>query len=179
MLLEDQWPDVLLRGFVLAAVALLWVVMLVRVVGLRSLSKMTSFDFVMTIAQGSLVAGASQANDWQGFAQPMVAMAGLFVMQWAMAKVRKISDTVEAVMQNEPVVLMRDGVIIHSALERTRVAEGDLRAKLREANVLHLQNVRAVVLETTGDISVLHGEGLEEALLEGVQRTDTGPPAKA
>ena len=39
-------------------------------------------------------------------------------------------------------------------------------AKLREANALNFGQVRAVVLETTGDISVLHGEHLDPAILD-------------
>lgn len=58
----------------------------------------------------------------------------------------------------------------HEALAATRVAEDDLIAKLREANVLDFSQVRAVVLERTGDISVLHGCSLQVQLLEGVRR---------
>ena len=168
MILPDQIPDTLLRGIILAIVALVWVVVQIRIVGLRSLSKMTSFDFVMTVALGSLVAGASQASDWRQFAQPMTAMTGLFLIQWATARLRKNSDTAEAIMQNEPVLLMRNGEFNRTAMKQTRVAESDIRAKLREANVLRLDDVRAVVLETTGDVSVLHGETLEETILQGV-----------
>ncbi len=38
--------DVFLRGTLLALVGLSWVVICVRIVGLRAFSKMTSFDFV-------------------------------------------------------------------------------------------------------------------------------------
>ncbi|WP_311199201.1 YetF domain-containing protein [Leisingera caerulea] len=65
---------------------------------------------------------------------------------------------------------MRDGVILEAALTATRVAESDLIAKLREANVKDLSQVSAVVLETTGDISVLHGDHLQDRLLSGVEK---------
>jgi uncharacterized membrane protein YcaP (DUF421 family) len=156
---------------VLASAALAWVVLLVRVVGLRSFSKMTSFDFVMTIAMGSMVASASQSQEWPRFLQTIAAMAALFVVQFAAAKLRSASDTAAWVIQNEPVVLVRDGVILDKALKETRVSRDDLFAKLREANVLSLDGVRAVVLETTGDVSVLHGERLDEGLLHGVVRS--------
>nr|WP_243405031.1 DUF421 domain-containing protein [Pelagivirga sediminicola] len=39
---------------------------------------------------------------------------------------------------------------------------------MREANALDLSPVRAVVLETTGSISVLHGDHVDEALFKGV-----------
>ena len=141
-----------------------------RLVGLRSFSKMTNFDFVITVASGSLLAGAAQASTWTVFSQALLALAAIFAVQWAIARIGKESDTFEQVIQNEPILLMRDGVIDEHALGRTRVARSDLIAKLREANVLRFSAVRAVVLETTGDIAMLHGGQLEVDLLEGVQR---------
>lgn len=164
--------DVLLRGLILTALAMFWVVMLVRVNGLRSFSKMTNFDFVMTVAVGSLLAGASQSTSWAAFAQSLAAMAALFIVQYVMARLRKASDTFETLIQNQPVVLMRNGKIFDKALIKTRVARDDLIAKLREANALDFSEVRAVILETTGDISVLHGDKCAEDLLQGTKRID-------
>lgn len=166
--LSEPTFDLVLRGLILAAAALLWVVILIRINGLRTLSKMTSFDFLMTVAMGSLLAGAAQADSWSRFAQPMVAMVGLTLAQYLAARARKSSDTLEEVMQNEPRLLMRDGKIIESALKETRVARSDLYAKLREANATEIDKVRAVVLETTGDVSVLHGDALDEQVLTDV-----------
>ena len=151
---------------------LAWVVLLVRVVGLRSFSKMTSFDFVMTVAMGSLVAGAAQATELSGFLQAMVAMPGLFFLQYVAARIRKDSDTFENAISNDPILLMRDGEINERALQQTRVSRDDLLAKLREANVLDFSEVRAVVLENTGDISVLHGDHLDDELLENIRSVD-------
>lgn len=161
--------DLLFRGILLTVMAMVWVVLLVRINGLRSFSKMTNFDFVMTVAVGSLLASASQTTNWTAFIQAMIAMAALFIVQSVTAKLRRKSDKIEAIMQNTPIILMRNGEVIDSALEETRVARSDLLAKLREANVLNLNEVRAVVLETTGDISVLHGEHCSEALLKGTK----------
>ena len=165
MIFDTTWLDIAARGIILAAAAILWVVVLVRINGLRSLSKMTNFDFVMTVALGSLVAGAAQASDWKAFAQAMVAMAGLFLVQFLAAQIRKSSDRAE-----DAVFLMRNGEFCDAALNKTRVAKSDLIAKLREANVLDYGQVRAVVLETTGDVSVLHGDHLDETLIENVKR---------
>ena len=172
MFFDNIWLDIIVRGLVLAILGMIWIVLLIRVNGLRSLSKMTNFDFVMTVGLGSLLASASQSSDWQGFVQSIAGVAGLFLAQWLAAKVRKTSDTVEQAIENTPVLLMRDGRFLDDAMAATRVGHDDLVAKLREANVLALDQVRAVVLETTGDISVLHGDKLEEALLEHVERRD-------
>lgn len=49
---------------------------------------------------------------------------------------------------------MDGNTILHENLEYTRIEENQLIAKLREANVLNYDQVFAVVLEATGDISV-------------------------
>ncbi|MDF1871241.1 DUF421 domain-containing protein [Vannielia sp.] len=172
MFVENTPLDILLRALLLSTFAVSWVILVVRVIGLRAFSKMTAFDFVVTVAIGSLLAGASQSTDWSGFAQASLASAALLGVQYIVARLRRASEAFENVVQNAPVLLMRDGEILTSALSATRVAEDDLVAKLREANVLNLSEVRAVVLETTGDISVLHGDSLQERLLEGVKRVD-------
>ncbi len=167
MIASDPFMDSFLRGLILSALSIFWVIVLVRINGLRSFSKMTNFDFVMTIAVGSLVASGGQAADGSGFLQIVAAILALFMVQRFTARLRKASAAFEAIVQNEPVVLMRDGDFIEQALKRTRVTRDDLVAKLREANVLDLGQVRAVVLETTGDISVLHGDHLDERLIAG------------
>jgi len=166
----DSLPlDIAARALALSSLALFWVILVVRVVGLRAFSKMTAFDFVVTVATGSLLAGAAQASDWGAFAQSTLGIATLLALQYAIARLRKTSDGIKAVLQNRPVLLMRNGEILQEALAATRVSEGDLIAKLREANVLDFEKVRAVVLETTGDISVLHGAHLQERLLDGLR----------
>lgn len=175
MFVADPTLDIVLRGLILTALAMIWIVILVRVNGLRSFSKMTNFDFVMTVATGSLLAGAGQSTDWAGFGQAAAAMAALFIVQFTAAKLRKVSDTVESVMQNEPVLLMRNGEFERTAMQRERVAESDLVAKLREANAIDMSKIHAVVLETTGDVSVLHGDDKMDArLIENVRREKGG-----
>lgn len=170
MFTEISTLDLVLRGLILTAIGMIWIVLLVRIVGLRSFSKMTNFDFVMTVAMGSLLAGSGQSTGWDEFAQTLIAMVALFAVQWLVARLRKNSDRFERIVQNEPVILMRDGIFDENALRKTRVAKDDLIAKLREANVLAMSRVRAVVLETTGDVSVLHGDELQDVLLTGVRR---------
>lgn len=173
MFADPPFADALLRGALLSILALLWVVFLTRLVGLRSFSKMTTFDFVMTVAMGSLVASASQSTDWTRFGQALAAMAGLFAVQYAVARGRHLSNGFEDLVQNTPVILMRDGEICDAALEKTRVARSDLVAKLRQAGVADMEDVRLVVLETTGDISVLTGDAPEPRLLDNTRAIGT------
>ena len=166
----DPYPDAIVRGVVLSAVCLVWVILLVRLIGLRSFSKMTAFDFVITLATGSLLATASTATSGTAFVQAIVAIGTIMALQVAAALLRRGSAAAKEAMENGPLLLMRDGHFIDSALAESRVARADVLAKMRAANVLDPANVRAVVLETTGDISVLHGDRLDEALLSDIDR---------
>ncbi len=152
----------------LAVYALL--VLLVRVVGLRSFSKMSGIDFAMTITTGAVLA-STLLNRSPPLAQGAVALVALFAVQAAVSWGRR--HGLSALVDNDPVVLMADGRMLRDNLRKARVTENDVWAKLREANVLRPDQVRAVVLETTGDISVLHGDpdgpDLHPCLLRGVR----------
>ena len=61
--------------------------------------------------------------------------------------------------------------ILHKNLLIAKITKEDLKAKLREANVLDYSEVQAVVFEATGDISVLHGDKkIHDELLEGIRK---------
>ncbi|WP_299031404.1 DUF421 domain-containing protein [uncultured Sulfitobacter sp.] len=163
------YPEVW-RGLVLGAVSLVWIILMVRIVGLRSFSKMTSFDFVVTVALGSLLAGAAQATKSSGFVQALVAITTLMGLQFLVALARRKSAYIEDIIGNTPVILMEDGIISDAALCATRVSRSDLIAKLREANAIDPDISKTVVLEATGDISVLHGKDIDSSLLTGLRR---------
>ncbi len=150
-------------------------IVLVRLVGLRSFSKMSSFDFAMTVAVGSVLASTIVAPT-PALPQAAVALASLFGVQLVIASLRKRTRWAERLVDNEPLIIMVGDQILHDNLRQARVTENDLWAKLREANVLDPVQVRAVVVETTGDISVLHGDpdgrDLHPCLLRGVREAD-------
>lgn len=169
--ITTSWAAV---GYVIASTVGIYVslVILTRLAGLRSFSKLSGFDFAITVAIGSLMATVLIAED-PPLVQGVVGLAALYGIQIGVAAARRRWTWMADLVNNEPLLLMDGDEILHENLGRGNMTEADLRAKLREANVIALDEVRAVVMETTGDVSVLHGppDGpeLEESLLEGVQ----------
>jgi len=161
--------DLACRSLLLGPLALLWVAMVVRVIGLRSFSKMASFDFVATVATGSLLANAATATNWESYLQSSVAVTSILGTQALITALRRKCGRVTEILENTPIVLMRHGIYNEAALSATRVTKSDVRAKLREANALQTNEIEAVVLETTGDISVLHGRPPDDELFIGVR----------
>ncbi|WP_316015714.1 DUF421 domain-containing protein [Roseobacter sp. HKCCA0434] len=150
-------------------------ILIVRIVGLRAFTKMSGFDFALTVATGSVLASALMSSDmsvWRGVG----ALAVIFAVQWLTARARANWEPVRQAIDNQPLLLMDGGTFLDDNLAASRVTRSDVIAKLREANVQHLGQVRAVVLESTGDVSVLHAEGDDadfdaDLLLEGVRRS--------
>ena len=80
---------------------------------------------------------------------------------------------VSNLIENQAIMLVENGRWNEKALRHTRVAESDIWAKLREANVYNIDNVQAVVLEATGDVSVIHcDEQVDPKIVSNVRRLD-------
>lgn len=154
--LTTSWSSILM--VVLTAIGIyVTLITYTRLAGLRSFSKMSSFDFAMTVAIGSLIASTILTKD-PPLIQAMVALAMLYILQMTVAKLRGKSKSVIYTVDNQPLLLMRGSEILDDNLKKAKVTNDDLRSKLREANVTQLSQVKAVVMEATGDVSVLHHE---------------------
>lgn len=150
-------------------IALVWVIALVRTVGLRTFSKMTAFDFVVTLATGSLLASAATVTKWTALVQALSAIVALLVAQLILARLRRGSRTFQLILENDPVMLMYDGKILKDALQETRVSTSDVLYKIRLAGIKDMADVRAMVLESTGDVSIISGnEGPTDAVMQEV-----------
>ncbi|QLG46554.1 DUF421 domain-containing protein [Costertonia aggregata] len=130
------------------------VIGMTRLCGKRSFSKMSSFDFAMTVAVGSIIATTILSKS-VSLMDGIIGIVAVYLLQLGAAYIRR-NDTIKNLMDNKPLLLMKGPVILEDNLRKGRVAKSDLRAKLREANVVELSEVKAVIFETTGDISVLH-----------------------
>lgn len=169
-------PTAVMMSVASAVGIYLALVLYTRLAGLRSFSKMSSFDFAMTVAIGSLIATTILTRD-PPLLQAVVALAALYLIQMVVARWRIGSRTVRNLVDNEPLLIMKGDQMLEDAMKEARITRADLVAKLREANVLRLDQVRAVVMETTGDVSVLHVGSedrgrLDEELLNGVRGVD-------
>ncbi|WP_370223093.1 DUF421 domain-containing protein [Pararhodobacter marinus] len=166
--------DLVLEPFVRAAAAVAAVIFLTRLNGLRSFSKMSSFDFALTIATGSVL-GSTISDTSSAFVSGIAAITAIFAVQALVAFGRSRARRIERTVDNEPLLLMDGRLFLHANLAHARLTEDDLRARLRETGVSSLDAVRAAVLETTGTISILTrpdtGQDDSDLLLAGVRRS--------
>ncbi|WP_037348999.1 DUF421 domain-containing protein [Sediminibacter sp. Hel_I_10] len=145
-----------LLAIVLTAVGIyIALVVFTRISGKRSFSKMSSFDFAITVALGSIVATVTMSKS-VSLTQGVFGLGIMYFIQIIVAHARRYKVVRQAI-DNKPTFLMKNGEVFYDNLKKCKVTESDIKAKLREANVIQLTEVKAVIFESTGDISVLHG----------------------
>lgn len=158
----------LFRTLIVGMLAYVTLVVFLRISGTRTLSKMNAFDLVVTVALGSTLATVLLTKDL-ALADGALAFALLiglqFIVTWSSVRVRWVRQLVTG----EPLMLLRRGALLPSALLRARVTEDEVRAAVRAAGLASLSDVEAVVLETDGSFSVIRqGEG-NLSSLDGVR----------
>lgn len=147
------------------------VIFYTRIFGKRSFSKMSSFDFAMTVAVGSILATTILSKS-ASLVEGVLALLFVYALQLLAAYFRRYTGF-RKIIDNKPTLIMEGSVMLKDNMKRVRVTEGDLRSKLREANVFHIEEVKAVIFETTGDIVVMHRNNddcIDDYLLKDVQR---------
>jgi uncharacterized membrane protein YcaP (DUF421 family) len=150
-----------------AIVVFFFMLLLIKISGLRSFAKMSSHDFGVTIAIGSIL-GATIINKEPSVLQGGLAIAALLGTQTLYSMWRRKRN--KNYIENKPILIMKGRDILHDNLKSSQISVNDLYSKLREANVTNLDQVHAVVLEASGDISVLHStQNYDESLLQGVR----------
>lgn len=143
-----------------------------RLIGPRAFSQMTAFDFAVTVALGAIV--GSTAAGAVGLPAGLLALAALFVFRAAVASLRRYG--LNRLVDNRPILLMRDGAFLDDNLALAKVTRDDVHEGLRLAGVARVDRVGAVIIERNGELSVLqdaHGD-LDEQLLHNV--VDTHSP---
>jgi uncharacterized membrane protein YcaP (DUF421 family) len=182
--LYSPWETLVTVAVSAVAIYVLMVVML-RVSGKRTLAKFNAFDFVVTVALGSMVANTI-LNEETTVAEGAVGIALLIGLQMAVSfTVTRWRGFQEAV-KSKPRLLFYRGEFLRDALLAERVSTEEVRLAVRENGHARLKDLEAVVLETDGTISVIgrtEGGSLDAlANVAGTETMDAGagdrqPPA--
>ncbi|WP_434620923.1 DUF421 domain-containing protein [Azospirillum sp. B2RO_4] len=161
----DSWAG-LGRVLVVGVLAYAALVLLLRISGKRTLTKMNAFDLVVTVALGSTLATVLLSKS-VALAEGVLALALLILLQYAITWASVRSPRFQAIIKAQPTLLVYRGEFLPGALKQQRVTREEVMAVLRAQGRKELDGVLAVVLETDGSFSVVPGS-------EG--GTDPDPP---
>jgi len=125
----------------------------IRISGKRTLSKLTAFDFVVTVALGSTLAYMMLGT------VPLVEGAEvLFLvifMQYVFAWSARSSKPLEKLINSVPTLLYYNDAFLEEAMSKEAVTKDELYAAIRHLGIEYMEDVKAIVMEVNGVLTVV------------------------
>ena len=171
-MLFDSWTG-LGRILIVGTLAYAALVLLLRISGKRTLTKLNAFDLIVTVALGSTLATVLLSSA-VALAEGVAALALLILLQYLIAWLSVRSPTFQSLIKSEPRLLMHRGRYLYGAMKAERITREEILAALRASGAADVSRIAAVVLETDGTLSVIPeaDPSGDVATLDTVRRRD-------
>jgi uncharacterized membrane protein YcaP (DUF421 family) len=138
-----------------AFVIYLFVFVVFRISGQRTLAQITTFDFVLLLIIGEATQQGLLADDFS-VTNAFVVVGTLILTDIAMSLAQKRFPALERLVEGLPVVLIDNGQKVDLHMKRSRVSEADILERARQSQGLEsLDQVKYAVLERDGSISIV------------------------
>lgn len=136
------------------------IVLFTRISGKRTTSQMNNFDWIVTVAIGSVFASGILSKE-VSVADMVLAVGLLLGFQYLFTWVSIRSEKFENLVKATPRLLVYRGKFLDTALRKERVTKREVMAAVRENGIPNLFMVEAVVLETDASLSVIPKQAME------------------
>ncbi|MGB3762999.1 MAG: YetF domain-containing protein, partial [Ornithinimicrobium sp.] len=120
----------------------------------RTLAQLNAFDFIVTVALGSILASVA-LNESVAWSEGALALGVFTSLQFVSATASARFAWARTALTSQPTVVLRDGQMVSEALLRERIHPDSVCAAVRSSGVGGLESVAFVVLETDGTLSVV------------------------
>lgn len=153
MIFYNDWES-FFRALILTFIAYISMILLLRISGKRTLSKMNAFDFIITIALGSSLASIATSKNLtiaDGIAVFGILIFMQFLITWLSVRIKYF----KRIITSEPSILLYKGKIIETNIRKERVTIEEIKNAVRSKGISNLDNIDIIILETTGDITII------------------------
>lgn len=142
---------------------------MLRLAGKRTLSKLNEFDFIVSVAIGSVLAAVilGQNDSWAEGILALLLLVGLqIILSWLSVR----SSKIRGILSGQPTLLLYKGTLLESEMRKERITHADILAALRDKGYSDVSEVDAVVLESSGDLSVIKNASPQADILSEMKR---------
>jgi uncharacterized membrane protein YcaP (DUF421 family) len=148
--LSLPWWEFILRGIIIYV----FLIVILRATGKRQIGQMSPFDLVLLLVLSNAVQNSMNGGD-NSIAAGMILAVTLVAINWITGRLTFSSKRAERLVEGTPQVLIHDGKIYEKALSEAQLTRHELMAAIRDEGYSDLMEVRAVILENDGSISVI------------------------
>jgi uncharacterized membrane protein YcaP (DUF421 family) len=126
-----------------------------RIAGKRTLADVTTFDFVLLLIVGEATQQGLIGDDFS-VTEAMLLITTLVGIDVALSYIQSAFPRLDRMIESAPLVLLEEGSVLHERLRRSRVAESDIMEAGRRAHGLErMDQIKYAVLERDGAISII------------------------
>lgn len=162
----------LMRILVVGTLSYIFVVLILRVSGKRTLSKMSAFDFIVTVALGSVLGSILTSQDI-ALLDGILAFGLLVFLQFLSTWLSVRSDWFNSLIKSTPKLLYYKGRYDKLAMKKERIPKQEILQAVRSQNYVSMENIYAVVLETDGTFSVLENHPEKNIQISSLENINT------
>jgi uncharacterized membrane protein YcaP (DUF421 family) len=145
---------------VLRAAATYFIVWLVfRISGKRSLSEISTFDFVLLLII-SETTQAALVDDDNSVMNSILLIATFFTIELGLSFLKEWSPRLDRIMDSAPLLIFAEGQLLSTPAQKERVDTEDILEAARALRGLErLDQIKYAVLERNGEITVVPKDG--------------------
>lgn len=173
--LYGNWADL---GEVAAKAALMYATALIalRLGERRTMAQWTIIDFATAVAMGAIIGRTALAGS-QSYVTGAVAVITLVAVHRIICALR-FTTLVGKLVDHRVRVLVDHGKVRHRELHKCAITQKDLFARLRQQGHFNLTDVKYVLYETKGDLTVVPVSAGQPTLVTAGLRSAAGWPAR-
>lgn len=134
--------------------AFVLLMLVIRAMGRKALSQMTSFDFAVAITLGSLTAHVALDGD-KALPLTVTALITLGLVGVITDLIHIKSFRMRKYINSEPLVIIEKGQIVKANMIKSRMTLTRLTSLLREKGIFNMSDVNYAIFENDGQLSVL------------------------
>jgi uncharacterized membrane protein YcaP (DUF421 family) len=141
-----------------AVVIYLLLFVIFRIAGKRSLSEITTFDFLLILLVGEAAHDAMMNNDYS-ITNAAIVIVTLIGIDIAVSLIKERSELFAKVVDGVPLILINNGELLKERMDKVRIDEADLLHFARESQgIERLDQIKYAVLERSGGVSIIPKE---------------------
>ncbi len=142
-----------------AATVYLFLLLLFRVTGKRSLGQITTFDFVLLLIVNEATDQALMGSDYS-ITNAVLVITTMVALDIGLSLWKQHSPRMARLTEGVPIVIVDHGKLLKDRMAKVRVDEDDILAAARELQGLErMDQIRFAVLERDGSISIIPASG--------------------
>lgn len=133
----------------------LFLMLVLRISGHRTLNEMTTFDFVLLLIMGDASQQAMTGTDYS-LVNGLIIITTLVIVDILISFIKQKFPKFEKMIDGTPVLLMIDGKLKKSIMNKVEVDESDILEAARQIHGIEtLAQIKHAILEKDGEISII------------------------